>query len=110
MEIFKNTPCDIVNCILSYDERFTIKKGNVHITPLKERYKTFIQLLEKKIKWSFEESKKFYPYVCYILSDNFMLHFENSRTDILEKDDYSISIKRVYTPKKNICSGLIYSN
>jgi len=49
MEIFKNTPCHIINYILSYDERFTIKNGNVYLISFKKKYETIIQLLEKHL-------------------------------------------------------------
>jgi hypothetical protein len=69
MEIFKNANCDIINYILSYDERFTIKNGNVHLISFK-KYETIIQLLEKTMKWRFEQSKAyrsvgFYKHITY---------------------------------------------
>jgi len=65
MEILKNTPCDIINYILSYNERFTIKNGNVYLISFKKKYETIIQLLEKTIKWIFNESKRYRSDGCY---------------------------------------------
>jgi hypothetical protein len=50
MEAFKNAPIDIVNHILSYDERYIIRNGNIVDRLDKIKYKNIINLLEKKPK------------------------------------------------------------
>jgi hypothetical protein len=55
MNIFKYTPIDIVTNILSYDNRFVIRNGNLVSRLDKIKYKDIIHLLENKpiIKYKF---------------------------------------------------------
>jgi hypothetical protein len=52
MEVFKNTPIDIVQHILCYDKRYIIRNGNIIIIkPLdKKKYRVVIHLLKNKPK------------------------------------------------------------
>ena len=50
LQYFQRLPTNIVNCILEYDKRFVIRKGEViTINPLnKKKYEKIIDLLSKK--------------------------------------------------------------
>jgi hypothetical protein len=50
MELFKNTPMDIVNYILSYDSRFKIVQGVAIYVPFTKRHQHIIELLKNKKK------------------------------------------------------------
>ena len=62
MEIFKFIPIDIVNNILSYDNRFVIRNGNVVNKLNTIKYKNVIHLLENKPKINNNKMIKI-PYV-----------------------------------------------
>lgn len=50
LQYFQRLPTNIVNCILEYDKRFVIRKGQaITINPLnKKKYEKIIDLLSKK--------------------------------------------------------------
>lgn len=69
MKIFKDLPTDIVNHILSYDNRFIIRNGSIMNKLNMIKYKTIIHLLEHKPKIMH------YPYIMspYVMLPQYLL-------------------------------------
>ena len=73
MEIFEHTPDDIIKYILTYDNRFAIRNGNIVNRLDTIKYENIIQSLENKPKLWFNNKLIF----CIVtLSDKFLLKFD----------------------------------
>lgn len=80
MEIFKNTPIDIVKNILLYDKRFSIRNGTIMNKLDTIKYENIIQLLENKPK-PFFNNRLTFGFIT--LSDKFLLQFDFTRNEYM---------------------------